>query len=88
MASLAWLAHRTWGARDARNALLAHRSSGAHLAIPRRALRTWVGGREESEKEGQETQVTRKEEIVLMVNNTLRVVNTCQVTRGFREDLI
>lgn len=32
--------------------------------------------------------MTRKEEIVLMVNNTLRVVNTCQVTRGFREDLI
>lgn len=41
MACLAWLAHGTWGARDARNALLAHRSCGTHLAISWRSLRTW-----------------------------------------------
>lgn len=45
MAGLAWLAHGTWWTRDARNALLAHRPSCTHLAIPWRPLRTW-GARE------------------------------------------
>ena len=40
VAGLAWRAHGAWGARDARNALLAHRPSCAHLAIPWRTLGT------------------------------------------------
>lgn len=44
MASLAWLAHGTWGTGNARNALLAHWPSCTHLAIPWRPLRTWGAG--------------------------------------------
>ena len=40
VASLAWRAHGAGGTRDARNALLAHRPSRAHLAIPWRTLGT------------------------------------------------
>lgn len=45
VSSLSWLPCRAWGARDARNALLAHGSSGAHLAVARGTLRPW-GARE------------------------------------------
>lgn len=45
MASLAWLAHGTRGPRDARDALLAHWSCCAHLAIAWRTLRTWGAGK-------------------------------------------
>lgn len=55
VASLARLAHGAWRAGDAGNALLAHRSSCTHLAIPWRTLRTWRG---KSEKENQEVQAT------------------------------
>lgn len=44
MAGLARWAHGAWGARDARNALLAHRPSCTHLAISWRTLRTWGAG--------------------------------------------
>lgn len=44
MAGLSGLPHGTRGARDARNALLAHRSSGTHLTIAGRALGTWGPG--------------------------------------------
>lgn len=45
MASLAWLAHGTRGPRNARDALLAHWSCCAHLAIAWRTLRTWGAGK-------------------------------------------
>lgn len=41
VAGLTRLAHGTWWAGDARNALLAHWSSCTHLAIPWRTLGTW-----------------------------------------------
>lgn len=44
MASLPWLAHGTWGAGNARNALLAHWPGCSHLAITWRSLRTRRSG--------------------------------------------
>lgn len=41
MPCLPWLAHGPRGARDPRNALLAHWPSCTHLAITWRPLRTW-----------------------------------------------
>lgn len=37
--------------------------------------------------ENQKTQLTRKEEIMVTVNNTLYLVNISQVTVYFQEDL-
>lgn len=49
VACLARRAHGAWGTRDARNALLAHRPSRAHLAIAWRTLGTL---RQEGVREG------------------------------------